>query len=220
MVRNYDIDGIQFDDHMGLPSDFGYDPLTVSLYQSEHNGQSPPANPQDAEWLRWRADKITGFMAQLFRAIKDEKQKVVVSLSPNPQEFSYKSYLQDWASWERQGIVEELAIQLYRDDINRLIDDLERPEVKAARNHIPVAIGILTGTLPRPISISQIQEQVQVVRQRGFAGVSFFFYETLWNIANETPTQRQAALQQIFPQLAQRPSLVKGWKPNTEAITN
>ena len=219
MVRNYDIDGIQFDDHMGLPSDFGYDPFTVSLYQSEHNGQSPPNNPQNAEWLRWRADKITGFMAQLFRAIKDEKQKVVVSLSPNPQEFAYNSYLQDWESWERQGIVEELAIQLYRNDINRLIDDLERPEVKAARSHIPVAIGILTGTKPRPISIPQIQQQVEVVRERGFAGVSFFFYETLWNIANETPTERQAALKQIFPQPAQRPSLVKGWKPNTEAIT-
>ena len=32
MVQNYDIDGIQFDDHFGLPSEYGYDRYTVALY--------------------------------------------------------------------------------------------------------------------------------------------------------------------------------------------
>ena len=33
IVKNYDIDGIQFDDHFGLPSELGYDAYTVALIQ-------------------------------------------------------------------------------------------------------------------------------------------------------------------------------------------
>jgi uncharacterized lipoprotein YddW (UPF0748 family) len=36
VVSNYDVDGIQLDDHFGLPSDFGYDDFTVQLYKKEH----------------------------------------------------------------------------------------------------------------------------------------------------------------------------------------
>jgi hypothetical protein len=41
---------------------------------------------------------------------------------------------------------------------------------------------------------------VQEVRKRDFAGVSFFFYESLSNWASETPEQRNSALQEFFPQ--------------------
>jgi uncharacterized lipoprotein YddW (UPF0748 family) len=41
-VGQYDADGIQFDDHMSLPSDFGYDPYTAALYLKE-TGRRPPA---------------------------------------------------------------------------------------------------------------------------------------------------------------------------------
>lgn len=43
IVRNYNIDGIQFDDHFGLPSELGYDAYTVALYKKEHNGKAPPS---------------------------------------------------------------------------------------------------------------------------------------------------------------------------------
>ncbi|NEQ21547.1 MAG: family 10 glycosylhydrolase, partial [Microcoleus sp. SIO2G3] len=57
IVNHYDVDGIQFDDHFGLPSDLGYDPFTIELYKKEHQGKAPSTNPQDAEWVRWRANK-------------------------------------------------------------------------------------------------------------------------------------------------------------------
>jgi uncharacterized lipoprotein YddW (UPF0748 family) len=208
IVGNYDVDGIQFDDHLGYPTDFGYDDFTVKLYQQEHQGQSPPQNPQDPEWIKWRADKITGVVKDLFKAVKAAKPKAIFSLSPNPWEFAYTSYLQDWKNWERQGLIEELVIQLYRDDINRLIAELERPEVKAARAHIPVAIGLLSGLKPRPVPMSQIAQQVDVVRKRKFAGVSFFFYETLWNLAPESASKRQKALKKMFPRSVNRPTVL------------
>lgn len=209
MVSNYDVDGIQLDDHFGLPSEFGYDDFTVQLYKKEHQGKAPPSNPQDAEWVRWRANKITDFLTRMFRAIKDTKRDVILSVSPNPQKDSYQYFLADWATWERRGLVEELVVQIYRDNFNTFISELEQPEVKAARDHIPVGIGILTGLKDKPVSLAQIQKQVAAVRQRGFAGVSFFFYETLWNRTAESPDERQTAFRLLFPMPTKAPDVIE-----------
>ncbi len=42
VIRNYDIDGIEYSDRMpALPVECGYDSLTVELYKQYHGGQSP-----------------------------------------------------------------------------------------------------------------------------------------------------------------------------------
>jgi uncharacterized lipoprotein YddW (UPF0748 family) len=207
IVSNYDVDGIQFDDHFGLPAEFGYDDYTVQLYKKEHQGKAPPSDPQDAEWVRWRANKITEFLAKVFRAIKDRKEKVIVSVSPNPQRESYQFFLADWADWERRGLVEELVVQIYRDNFDTFVSLLEKPEMKAAKSHIPTGVGILTGLKEKPVPASQIKQQVEAVRQRGFAGVAFFFYETLWNNAPESSSQRQEAFRLLFPMPAKSPEV-------------
>ncbi|MCU0567259.1 MAG: glycoside hydrolase family 10 protein [Oculatellaceae cyanobacterium Prado106] len=209
IVTQYDIDGIQFDDHFGLPTEFGYDPYTVQLYRQDHRGQSPPSDPQNPEWIRWRANKITSFQRQLFRAIKDQKEGVIVSLSPNRYDFALNRHLQDWRTWEREGLIEELILQVYTNRIDGFLTELARPEVQEARSHIPTAIGILTGLKDRPIPIRQVEEQVRTVRQQGFPGVSFFFYETLWNLTNEVPSDRQSIFQSLFTQSVIRPTIVK-----------
>ncbi|MBK1989599.1 glycoside hydrolase family 10 protein [Sphaerospermopsis aphanizomenoides BCCUSP55] len=212
IVKNYDIDGIQFDDHFGLPSELGYDAYTVALYKKEHRGQAPSKNPKDPEWVRWRANKITDFMKRVFTAIKANKKNCIVSVAPNPQRFSYEYFLADWQKWERMGLIEDLVLQIYRNDLNVFVSELEYPEVKAAQKHIPVSIGILTGLKNRSVPMQQIKTQVQKVRERKFAGVSFFFYETLWNISQEKAPERQAGFQQIFPKPANYPNLLAGWK--------
>jgi uncharacterized lipoprotein YddW (UPF0748 family) len=67
-----------------------------------------------------------------------------------------------------------------------------------ARDHIPTGIGILTGLKGKQVPMTQIQQQVQAVRDRGYAGVSFFFYETLWNLVAEPAEQRQAAFKTLL----------------------
>lgn len=207
IVSRYDIDGIQFDDHFGLPAQFGYDAFTVKLYSQEHNGKFPANDFQDPEWLRWRSGKITKFMQRIFRAVKDRKQNCLISLAPNPQQVSYNFFLADWGTWERQGLVEELVLQVYRDNLDAFISELEQPEVKAALRHMPVSIGILTGLKNHLVSSKQIQTQVQEVRKREFAGVSFFFYETLWNLAKEKPFERQSVFQELFSVSVKRPNI-------------
>lgn len=198
VVAKYDIDGIQYDDHLGLPIEFGYDPYTVELYQFQHDGIAPPDDSSDPEWMQWRADLITDWVEDLFVAMKAENPNVILSLSPNPAEWAYDTSLQDWVSWERRGFIEELVVQVYRDNMRRFRYELSRPELKAARDHIPVAIGILSGLRNRPTPIKLIQKQVKKSRDRHYAGVSFFFYESLWMPEKESLETRIATLDSLF----------------------
>jgi uncharacterized lipoprotein YddW (UPF0748 family) len=198
VVTKYDVDGIQFDDHFGLPFEFGYDDFTIALYKQENKGKLPPPNPKDPAWIKWRADKITEFTKQLFRDVKAQKSNVIFALSPNNYDFSINHSLQDWRRWEREGFVEELSLQVYRDSLTSFQNELDRPEVKAAKQHIPVTVGVLSGLRSKPVSMQQIKTQVQMVRDRKFAGVSFFFYETLWNLTGESLNQRKAGFQDLF----------------------
>ncbi|MGB5915078.1 MAG: family 10 glycosylhydrolase, partial [Phormidesmis sp.] len=115
-------------------------------------------------------------------------------------------YLQDWDTWLKKGYVEELIIQLYRTDLGRFVWEMGQEAATFARTRIPTSIGVLSGLRGRSVPMSQIAEQVEAVRDRNFSGVSFFFYETLWNLSTEgTRAERQAALQEIFPNQASYP---------------
>ncbi|MEL6160493.1 MAG: family 10 glycosylhydrolase [Cyanobacteria bacterium J06554_11] len=192
VVSQYDVDGIQFDDHFSLPVDFGYDPYTVSLYRAEHQGQSPPTNPADEDWIRWRAGKLSSFVKDLHSAVKTACPTCLISLSPNPAKFAYRFHLQDWRTWVENDWLDELVVQVYRDDLYRFEGELAKNTLQATMDRIPVSIGILTGTWRRPISFEQIQAQVVSSRNHHFSGVSFFYWETLWSyFTPESPQQRR-----------------------------
>ncbi|MDB9528875.1 glycoside hydrolase family 10 protein [Oscillatoria sp. CS-180] len=199
LVSNYEVDGLQLDDHFGLPADFGYDPYTIGLYRREHNGQAPPSNPYNAEWTRWRANKITEFMRRIFWLVKDTRPDAILSVSPNPADTAYVNTLQDWHRWRVEGYIEELIIQAYRNNMTQFRAVLSRPELQEARLHIPTGVGILSGLKNQPVAVSLIQQQVQAARDMGFGGVSFFFYDTLWTVApGENDSDRASTIQQLF----------------------
>lgn len=209
VVSYYDVDGIQLDDHFGMPVELGYDPFTVDLYRQEHNGKSPPNDPFNPQWMRWRANKITEFMVEIHQSVKAIKPDAIISLSPNSQSFAYKYYLQDWESWVRRGLVDELILQVYRNNESSFITELEQPAVKLARSRIPVGVGILTGTTKTRVSIAQIKKQVNTVRDRNFPGVSFFYWESLWGrITPESAQVRRNVFQKLFSERAMRPEYV------------
>ncbi|MBW4419017.1 MAG: family 10 glycosylhydrolase [Myxacorys californica WJT36-NPBG1] len=230
VVTNYDVDGIQFDDHFGLPVEFGYDAYTVKLYQQEHNGKSPPRydtarcdragmkdscpeflakDPQWAEWLRWRSNKIEQVLKQVFQAVKARKSNVIIGLSPLDLPYAYERAMVDWHKWQQDGLIEELIPQIYFQG-QKFVDRIEpatHPELKQARDLIPTAIGILSGLSGNPRSIDELQRQVQAVRDRGYSGMSFFFYETLWNKSPEPTDVRKAGWQSLFSMKIERAKL-------------
>jgi uncharacterized lipoprotein YddW (UPF0748 family) len=201
-VSQYDADGIQFDDHMSLPHEFGYDQYTVALYTKETKNP-PPSNPQDAAWVKWRADKITAFMVQLNQAVKQRKPQAIFSVSPNYYDFAYKFHLQDWLGWMRQNIVDELIVQVYRPDLQSFVAKISRAEIQEAQQIIPTGIGIMTGLRNNPVPMQQIKSQVRAAQKRGL-GVTFFYYESLWNDALEPLNERQVGFGSLFPSPALR----------------
>ncbi|EKQ71013.1 hypothetical protein OsccyDRAFT_1325 [Leptolyngbyaceae cyanobacterium JSC-12] len=213
IVSKYNVDGIQFDDHLGLGVEFGYDPYTVALYKKEHGGKEPPKDPRDPAWVKWRADKITEFMGRIHRTVKARRRSAIVALSPNSQKFAYENYLQDWHTWRQRGFVEELILQVYRSDLQSFENELMQPEIQEAKLHIPVGVGVLTGLKNKPVSMSLVQQKIQIARDRGFAGVSFFFYETMWNLSNESADYRKSMFQSIFAPTVTRPNIEAGWTP-------
>lgn len=202
VVDRYNIDGVQFDDHTCLPNEFGYDRYTLALYKQE-TGKNAPANPQDPAWVRWRADKITAFMTQLNHAVKQRKPQTIFSVSPNPYITAYNSFLQDWVTWVDNNIVDELIVQVYRPEMNSYLEQIGRSEIQAAQQKIPTAIGVLTGLRNRPVPMPLIQSKVKAARDRGL-GVTFFFYESLWEYAPEPSAERKSNFQALFNSPASR----------------
>jgi len=196
-VTQYDGDGIQFDDHMSLPNEFGYDSFTVAMYKKETK-KEPPRDPNNPAWVRWRANKITAFMVKLNKAVKAKNPKAIFSISPNYYDFAYKLHLQDWLTWIRQNIVDELIVQVYRPDLKSFIAQCDRPELQEAKKKIPTGVAILTGLRSSPVPMRQIQPQVQAAQERNL-GISFFYYSSLWAYGPEPIVDRQLGFQSFFP---------------------
>jgi len=204
-LNQYDVDGIQFDDHISLPFEFGYDAYTRNLYYQE-TGNPVPSNPRNPSWVKWRADKITAFVGRLKQTVQAKKPGAILSIAPNPYDVAYNTYLQDWVTWVNRNFADEIIVQVYRHDMGSFVNQLTRPEVQATRQKIPTGVGVLTGLRTKPVPIAFIQSKVQAARNAGL-GVSFFYYESLWETTAETPADRLAGLQELFPWPAQRMAL-------------
>lgn len=205
ITTQYNADGIQFDDHMSLPSEFGYDEYTVALYTKETK-KAPPKDFQNPAWVQWRANKITAFMSQLNQAVKAVKPNAIFSISPNYYDFAYKHHLQDWLAWVRLDIADELIVQVYRPNLESFVDKINRPEMQEAQQKIPTGVGIMTGLRNNPVPIQQIKSQVQAVQGYGL-GVAFFYYESLWEYAPEPLAHRLSQFSAFFPSSAFRTAL-------------
>lgn len=100
-VRRYDLDGIQLDDRIAWPVEMGYDDYTRQVYAREHGGASPPDDPRDPAWIRWRADKVSDFARRLVAELRRINPRLVISVSPAPFPWCYENYACDWPAWSR-----------------------------------------------------------------------------------------------------------------------
>lgn len=201
-VVKYDLDGIQFDDHTSLPKTFGYDRYTLNLYRQETKKEAP-ANVDDPDWVRWRANKITAFMSNLSKSVKQRKPNLIFSVSPNYYDFAYKQQLQDWLGWVRQNIVDELIVQVYRADLDDFTSQISRPEIVEAQNKISTGIGILSGLRNSNVPIARVFSQSFATQRRGL-GISYFYYKSLWGYGPEAIADRQREFQYLFRNPAPR----------------
>lgn len=180
VVKNYEVDGIQGDDRLpAMPVNSGYDEYTVGLYQQEHNGQSPPSNEADPDWVDWRAQKLNAFMGRLYHQVKKWDPNCIVSMSPSIYPWSKENYLQDWPTWVEEGYVDLLCPQLYRYDLEAytlLLDEILTKQL-AQEDHGIFYPGVLLQVDDYNPSHELLTRKLEENRAAGIHGEVFFFFE-------------------------------------------
>lgn len=181
VVQKYDVDGIQGDDRLpAMPSLGGYDAYTVALYKKEHQGNLPPNDYKDPNWLTWRADKLTVFLGELYNEVKAINPKMIVSMAPSIHPWAKEEYLQDWPTWIEKGYCDYIIPQVYRKTIESYTSTLESqmkylPYNQKSKFFSGVLLQV-NGVNPSP---EYLKAMIETNRKLGIQGESFFFYEGL-----------------------------------------
>ncbi|MDZ7336538.1 MAG: family 10 glycosylhydrolase [candidate division KSB1 bacterium] len=183
VIDNYDVDGIEYSDRIpAMPVEGGYDQPTVSIYQAEHHGASPPTNFRDANWMRWRADKLSQFYKTARDSIKARGDWIIVSSSPSVYPWSYEEYLQDSKTWLDLDIIDQLIPQLYRTNFSEYLFELNK-----SLSYVPLSrrdkffSGMLIYLRGDNYLITPdfLLQSIQANRDRQVLGEAFFFYQGL-----------------------------------------
>ena len=124
IVRNYAVDGVQFDrirypDSGGPPflATWGYNPTALERFRLETNRTDKPG-VADPQWLQWRRNQITNLVRRVYLEVKSIRPSIWVSAATityreaptNLEQFeqtrTYTEILQDWPAWMREGILD------------------------------------------------------------------------------------------------------------------
>jgi uncharacterized lipoprotein YddW (UPF0748 family) len=179
-ISTHDLDGIQFDDRLSWPRDFGWDATTAAMYGAE-TGRNLPSNTNDANFRAWRQAKVTEFAQQLTSAVRAVRPDLHLSVSPSITGFSDNNYNARWTDWVSQNLFDEYIPQVYRDNFPSFLTTLQT-NVNAFANSggdlSQLVIGLrLNGTGPdTPLDVLQQQiDEVARAANGHLAGHSIFY---------------------------------------------
>lgn len=174
-VNRYDFDGIQFDDHMAWPVNFGFDAATIGLYTSQ-TGNAAPTSPTNAQFSAWRQQQVTAFAAQLYTAVKAARPELKVSISPSITSFSTTQYNANWPLWESQNLFDEFDIQMYRDNIssfNSIVNAQVNPFKPDDLDKLIMGLRINPAASATPYA--DLQQMIERARTEGAAGHNLWY---------------------------------------------
>lgn len=99
VVRNYDIDGVQFSFKLGTPIELGYDDYTKQLYKTE-TGLDVTRDPREENFFRWRTEKLSEFAMKFVTELRMLNPSLVLSTSVNLPARDEPT-LVDWIGWTK-----------------------------------------------------------------------------------------------------------------------
>ena len=181
IIAGYDAEGIQGCDLAFLQCRLvqATIPDTVNIYQTEF-GNHPPQNTQDKQWIQWRADLLTDFLARLYQQVKNIKPDAIVSLSPAVYPFCLENLLQDPPAWIAKGLVDIIHPQIYRS--NHFSYNQETKKIVKTfddNSLIKFAPGIAFTANGKDVTTKDLIKYIKTNRDRSFNGQVFFHYEGL-----------------------------------------
>lgn len=182
VTNNYDLDGIELDRIRYSSLEYGYDSYTDSLYRSENNGNPPPLNYQDSNWLRWRADNLNNFAKRIRDSIKAVNPNINISNAPSLYSSnsytSYNSFAQDWVTWVNNGFVDNVQVQSYvgsASSFGSILDYI--PNLINNKSKIFPCFAVKPGGTA--LTSSEVLQFISTSRNKGFNGNSIWYYSDL-----------------------------------------
>lgn len=189
IVTTYNVDGLQLDyirypfQDPGGNYTYGYGKAGREQFR-QLTGVDPvnitPKNPQLwNQWLQFKADQVTSFVAEVSQFLKQQKPNVILSVAvfPHPEQERILKIQQHWEVWAKQGYVDLIVPMTYAMDTNRLkrITQPLTQEQRLGSALISPAIKLLN--LPEIVAIDQLQS----LRDLSTGGYSIFAVETIGN---------------------------------------
>lgn len=112
-IDQFDLQVVQFDDHLSWPVQFGYDAYTANAYKTQ-TGRDLPANFSNSRFVAWRQGVMQDFVTEVVSAVRVAHPDVIVSLSPSVASFSAANYCTSWPDYIAAGLFDEVVPQVYR----------------------------------------------------------------------------------------------------------
>ena len=178
-VNQFDLQIVQFDDHLSWPVAYGWDTYTAAVYRQE-TGRNLPSNSSDATFLAWRQGKTQAFFAEIADAVRAVKPSVIVSLSPSVISSSSNNWCFDWTT----SLVktDEVLPQTYTHVYSGFESSVSAQITASGTNAGEVGLGLklAPGSLPNtPWSV--LQQQIDYTRSRDALGHSIWYSDGITN---------------------------------------
>lgn len=210
-IDRYDLDGIQFDDRLAWPREFGWDATTASLYAAQ-TGRSLPSSINDTHFREWRQDKVTEFAVELTDAIEEARPGFFVSVSPSITNFSDVNFNAEWPGWQNAGLFDEYAVQVYRDNFNSFNSTLtsQTAQFTSSERGDEFVVGLRGNGTGANTPIADLELMITRSREIGAAGHSIFFSKA---IVDDYTSELTAFYDVAGEGHADNPHFGPGWRP-------
>lgn len=226
VVRNYDIDGIQFD-RVRYPDDstagglnsWGYNPTALERYRAE-TGQAGTPEPGDPAWMAWRRQQVTNLVRETALAVKAVKPGMSVNAAtitygaaPTRQDDyadtrPFKEVLQDWPTWVREGYLDVNVMMNYkRDHVSAQAEWFDGWNAYAAQlRQVSPQVAQVSGSAIYLNTTDGSLNQARKTVQAGLSGWAGYSYRTPSTEVNDNKRSRE----QVFPELTAKLAGVGG----------
>jgi autotransporter-associated beta strand protein len=202
-IKQFDLQIVQFDDHLAWPVQFGWDDYTKAVYKQETN-RNLPSSYLDSNFRTWRQGKTQALFAEIADAAKAAKPSVVVSLSPSTASFSASNYCADWSKWLDK--TDEVLPQVYRSTYASFATDWASQITASGTNDAELGAGLrLLGT-GSATPWTDLQQQIDRTRTDGALGHSIWYSEGVSNSGTNNPSNYNSQLRAYYDVAANGPA--------------
>ncbi len=191
VLRHYDVDGIHFDYIRFAGNRWGYNPVSVSRFNSVYARTGQPAY-NDSTWSQWRRDQVTQLVRRIYAsavAIKPwcKITAATITWGNGPTSESawtstsaYSSVFQDWRAWTEEGILDIAIPMCYYNHSSSTYRTYFNNWITWTKNHrynraVAIGLGAYMNTLSN--TLTQVDLARATTSQGGYSdGVVFYSY--------------------------------------------